>query len=76
MSDTFYKPLTPNFRSEINESIENNISELMTCESNALVNMQITAQMMAKNLISNLPDGFLMPMERRKNLKFSGGGND
>lgn len=65
MSDTFYKPLTPALRSEINKSIDININELMTCESNPLVDMQITAQMVAKNLINNLPDGYLMPMKRR-----------
>lgn len=67
MSDTFYKPLTPALRSKINETIDININELMACENNALVNMQITAQMAAKNLIRNLPDGYLMPMVRRQN---------
>ena len=65
MSDTFYKPLTPNFRAEINESIDKNIAELETCKNNGLVSMQITAQSVLKNLINNLPDGYLIPMERR-----------
>lgn len=66
MSNTFYKPLTPSFRKDINSCIEKNISELQTCENNGLVNMQIVAQNTLKNLINNLPDGFLIPMERRK----------
>lgn len=44
MSSTFYKPLTPSFRKDINSCIEKNISELQTCENNGLVNMQIVAQ--------------------------------
>lgn len=40
MADTFYRPLTPQLRSEIMQSIDSNISELNTCQSNALVNMQ------------------------------------
>lgn len=40
MSDTFYRPLTPQLRSEIMNGIDSNISELNTCQSNALVNMQ------------------------------------
>ena len=65
MSDTFYKPLTNELRAKINSSIDNNIAELKTCESNALVNMQITANNVLKNLINALPDGYPMPMERR-----------
>ena len=64
MKETFYKPLTPSLRADINSSIDKNISELRTCESNGLVNMQIIAQNVLKNMINNLPDGFLMPMER------------
>lgn len=66
MTETFYKPLTPSLRASINSSIDDNISELKTCEQNGLINVQITAQTLLKNMINNLPDGFLMPMERRK----------
>lgn len=65
MSDTFYKPLTNELRAKINSSIDNNITELKTCESNALVNMQITANNAIKNLINSLPDGYPLPMKRR-----------
>lgn len=65
MSDTFYKPLTPAFRSDINKTIDNNIADLRTCQSNAIVMAQITGQLALKNLINTLPDGYPMPMKRR-----------
>lgn len=65
MSDTFYKPLTPAFRSDINKAIDNNIADLSTCQSNAIVMAQITGQLALKNLINTLPDGYPMPMKRR-----------
>lgn len=65
MSDTYYKPLTPSLRNEINISIDNNIAELRTCQNNGIVNLQINANAVLKNLINNLPDGYLLPMERR-----------
>lgn len=64
MQETFYKPLTPNFRAEINESIEKGIEELKTCESNVFVNMQIVAYEQTKRLINGLPDGYPMPVTR------------
>ena len=64
MSDNFYKPLTPKFRTEINIAIDNNIRELQTCESNAFVNAQIIGQKALKNLINGLPDGYPIPMTR------------
>lgn len=65
MQETFYKPLTPSLRQEINASIDKNIAELNTCQSNAFVNMQITGYLATKRLINGLPDGYPMPMERR-----------
>lgn len=65
MADTFYRPLTPQLRSEIMQSIDSNISELNTCQSNALVNMQKTGYGALRNIINVLPDGYLIPFERR-----------
>lgn len=65
MSDTFYRPLTPQLRSEIMNGIDSNISELNTCQSNALVNMQKTEYRALRNIINALPDGYLIPFERR-----------
>lgn len=65
MNETFYKPLTPDFREQINDTISKNIAELKTCEPNALVNMQLCGQKALQKLINSLPDGYLLPMERR-----------
>lgn len=63
MSNTFYRPLTPELRNKINNSIDNNIYELRTCENNVFVNIQITGNAALKNLINNLPDGYPIPMK-------------
>lgn len=65
MSDTFYKPLTPNLRADINNSIDSNIEELRTCKPNGLVNAQISAYTALKNIMNSLPDGYPIPIERR-----------
>ena len=62
MQETFYKPLTPSLREDINESIEKSIAELQTCQSNAFVNMQIAGYETTKRLINGLPDGYPMQM--------------
>lgn len=67
MSDTFYKPLTPELRNNINRSIENNISELQTCRPNAIVNAQICGYNALKNVINALPDGYPIPMKGEAN---------
>ena len=53
MSDTIYKPLTPDMRNQINNSIENNIGELNMCKSNIYVNMQKAGYVALKNIKSN-----------------------
>ena len=64
MMEVFYKPLTPDFRRQIIDSINRNISELRTCEPNILVQEQITSYQTVKMLINGLPDGCLMPMRK------------
>lgn len=64
MSDTFYKPLTPSLRQDINRSIDENIAELRKCRLNALVNMQIIGQEELRKFINALPDGYPLPMKR------------
>lgn len=64
MSKEFTKPLTPKLREEINISIDDQIEELKTCQSNAIVNIQLTGLKAFKNLINNLPDGYLIPMRK------------
>lgn len=65
MSDTFYKPLTPEIRNNINRSIDENIYELHTCQPNAFVNAQLIGYKALKDLINALPDGYPLPVERR-----------
>ncbi len=64
MSREFYKPLTPKFRREINDSINSQLAELNTCERNAFVSMQEIALNATKNLIRALPDGYPLPMKK------------
>lgn len=60
-----YKPLTPNLREEINNTINNQIAELKTCELNYFVNVQLVALNATKRLINALPDGYPIPINRR-----------
>lgn len=61
---TYYKPLTPDFRKQINDSISKNIAELKTCETNAYVRMQICGQQALRDLINSLPDGYLISLKK------------
>lgn len=64
MSREFTKPLTPALRQDINISIDSQIRELQTCESNVFVNVQLIALQASKNLINALPDGYPLPMRK------------
>ena len=61
-----YKPLTPAFRNEIYQSIEDDIIELNACQNNALVSAQRIGLTVLKGLIKSLPDGYPIPVKRRK----------
>ena len=63
---TEYKPLTPNFRQDINDGFNKQITELKNCKPNALVIAQIEALSMYKRLINGLPDGYPMPLANRR----------
>ena len=62
---TNYKPLTPKFRSEILDSINSQISELNTCQTNAFVSAQKAGLNAFQNLIKALPDGYPIPLKER-----------
>ena len=66
---TFYKPLTPAFRSDIAAGIHKNMTELNTCQSNALVNIRKIGLIQLERLINALPDGYPIPLERRSGSK-------
>ena len=61
---TDYKPLTPKFRSEILDSINSQVNELNTCQTNAFVSIQMVGLNALKNLFKALPDGYPIPFER------------
>ena len=60
---TDYKPLTPKFRSEILDSINSQVNELNTCQTNAFVSAQKAGLNALQNLIKALPDGYPMPLK-------------
>lgn len=61
-----YKPLTPEFREEINISINKQVAELNACQPNAFVNAQLMALKAHENLINALPDGYPIPIRYRR----------
>lgn len=62
---TMYKPLTPDFREQINLEIDRNIAELLRCDRNSLVIGEINAYKILRNVINHLPDGYPIPVEKR-----------
>jgi len=60
-----YKPLTPSFRTEIDDALERQVEELKTCEPNVLVMVQINALQAYKRIIHELPDGYPIPIRKR-----------
>lgn len=59
-----YKPLTPSFRTQIEDGFDRQIEELKNCEPNALTIAQINALQISKELIHRLPDGYPMPIRK------------
>ena len=61
---SYYKPLTPKLRSDILDSINSQVNELNTCQTNAFVSIQMVGLNALKNLFKALPDGYPIPIER------------
>ena len=61
---SYYKPLTPIFRSDILDSINSQVSELNACQENVFVSAQRVGLDALQNLIKALPDGYPIPIER------------
>lgn len=59
------KPLTPQFRDNILESLNKQLEELDSCESNSYVVLQKNIFNQFKKIIKSLPDGCPIPVERR-----------
>ena len=60
---SYYKPLTPQFRSDILDGINSQVSELNTCQENAFVLAQKVGLNALQNLIKALPDGYPIPIK-------------
>lgn len=60
---SYYKPLTPQFRSDILDGINSQVSELNTCQENAFVLAQKVGLDALQNLIKALPDGYPIPLK-------------
>lgn len=60
---SYYKPLTPQFRSDILGGINSQVSELNTCQENAFVSAQRVGLDALQNLIKALPDGYPIPLK-------------
>lgn len=60
---SYYKPLTPQFRSDILDGINSQISELNACQENVFVSVQRVGLDALQNLIKALPDGYPIPLK-------------
>lgn len=59
------KPLTPQLRDNILESLNKQLEELDSCKSNYYVVLQKNIFNQLKKIIKSLPDGYPIPVERR-----------
>lgn len=61
---TFYKPLTPQLRAEINDSISKEMRKLESCQNNSFVQMYKESYFALSYLINSLPDGYPIPITK------------
>lgn len=62
---TDWIPLTPDVRAAVNESIDQRIAVLNTCENTPYTSIIRIANEASRILINALPDGYPMPVTRR-----------
>jgi len=60
---TIYKPMTPSLRREINKAYDKQMEELNECENNCYVQMLKEIYGIQRNILTSLPDGYLIPFE-------------
>lgn len=60
---TVYKPMTPSIRKTIERAYDKQISELNECEDNCYVRFIKEIYKVQRDLLTSLPDGYLLPCE-------------
>lgn len=61
---TQYKPLTPELRRKIIESIDSELKKLSECRETAYVSAYSVGYRALKTLIRGLPDGYPLPFTK------------
>lgn len=70
---TIYKPMTPSLRRKIDKAYDSQMAELNECEDNCYVQMLRHLYGMQRNLLSSLPDGYLIPSDTAQLLAYESG---
>ena len=60
---TVYKPMTPRLRRAINDAYDKQMRELDECEDNSYVQLVRSLYGVSRNLLTSLPDGYLLPFK-------------
>lgn len=63
---TFYKPMTPQMRRDIDRATDKAINELSECQNTPYVEMLKSLYEIQRNVLNSFPDGFLIPFEERR----------
>lgn len=64
--ETYLTPLTKDLRASVNSEIDSRLEELNRCDDTPYTALYRVAYGAAKNLINALPDGYPVPVSRRK----------
>ena len=62
---TEYIPLTQEIRAAVNDTINQRLAVLDTCESTPLVNLSRIANEATRHVINALPNGYMLPVTRQ-----------
>lgn len=64
--ETYLTPLTKDMKGSLNEEIDKRMDALNRCDDTPYVALYKMAYGMTRNLINALPDGYPVPVTRRK----------
>ena len=62
MSKEYYRPITPEFREDLNNSIMGEIEKLQSCQQTSFTEAYISGYTALYGLINILPNGFPLPL--------------